>query len=128
MRLAEGVPAGNKRDGFLVIHCHACECLADVVSSGDWIGFAVRSFRIDVDETHLYRAQRLLKLAFATVPFVSEPRPFRTPVELLWLPSVRAAATETKRLEAHRLEGDIADKNKKIGPGDFATVFLFDGP
>jgi hypothetical protein len=28
--LAEGVPAGNQRDGFFVVHRHAGERLADV--------------------------------------------------------------------------------------------------
>src|SRR5689334_19750570 len=128
MRLAEGVPAGNQRDGFLVVHRHAGECLADIISSCDRIGLAVRSFGVDVDEAHLYRAERLLKLTFTAVAFVTKPRTFRSPVEFLWLPSVRAAAAKPERLEAHRLEGDIADQNKKIGPRDPATVFLFDGP
>src|SRR6185295_8485761 len=56
------------------------------------------------------------------------PRTFRTPEELLWLPRICTATTKTKRLEAHRLEGDVADKNKKIGPGNLATILLFDGP
>src|SRR6185369_5156774 len=115
MRLAEGVPAGNQRDGFLVVHRHARECLANVVSSCDRIGLAVRSFRVDVDESHLHRAQWLLKLSFAAVTFVTEPRTFRSPIEFLWLPCVRAAAAKPERLEAHRLECDIADQNKKIG-------------
>src|SRR6185437_2469948 len=71
MRLAEGVTTGNQRDGFLVVHRHTCECLTDVVSSCDRIGIAVRSFRVDVDESHLHRAQWLLKLSFAAVTFVT---------------------------------------------------------
>src|ERR1044072_7024173 len=116
MSLAEGVSAGNQRDRFLIVHRHACECLPDVVSSGHRIGFAIWTFRIDVDEAHLDRAERILKLAFAAVSFVTEPRPFRSPIELLWFPCVRAAAAKTERPEAHRLEGHVADKNEEIGP------------
>src|SRR6185436_16002775 len=69
-----------------------------------------------------------MKFTFATISLVSEPRSLRTPKELLWLPRIRTATAKTKCLEAHRLERDIADKNKKIGPGNLATIFLFDGP
>ena len=33
--LAEGVPAGDQRDGLLVVHGHAREGLADVAAGGD---------------------------------------------------------------------------------------------
>src|SRR5690242_14093866 len=77
---AEGMSAGDKSDGFLVIHRHACECLANVVSSSDWIGLTVRTFGIDIDKAHLHRAERFLKLTFAAVAFVAKPCSFRTPV------------------------------------------------
>src|ERR1043165_1791868 len=128
MSFTKGVTAGNQRDRFLVVHRHACECLANVVSGCDRIGLAVWSFRIDVDEAHLYCAERFLKLAFAAVAFVAEPCPFRSPVELLWFPGVGATAGKTESLEAHRLERDVADQHKQISPGNSATVFLFDGP
>src|ERR1051325_2972363 len=131
MSFTKGVTAGNQRDRFLVVHCHACECLADVVSGCDRIGLAVWSFRIDVGEAHLYCAERVLNFALAAaaaVAFVAEPCPFRSPVELLWFPGVGATAGKTESLEAHRLERDVADQHKQIGPGNSATVFLFDGP
>ena len=93
---------------------------------GFWI--AVRPFRIDVDQPHLHRAQRLRKLAFAAVAFVAEPRALRTPEELLWLPDVRAAAGEAEGLEPHRLQSDVAGQNHQVGPGDFAAVLLLDRP
>src|SRR5258705_7607719 len=90
--LAEAVAAGNQRDGLLVVHRHAEERFADVLGLRDRIRIAVRSFRIHVDEPHLHRAERILKLAFAAVAFVPQPRPLGTPVELFGLPDIAAAA------------------------------------
>src|SRR6185503_7482359 len=69
-----------------------------------------------------------MKFTFAAITFVSKPRSFRTPEELLWLPRICTATAKTKCLEAHRLESHITYKNKKIGPGNPAPIFLFDGP
>src|SRR5262249_5000843 len=71
VRLAEGVPTGNERDGLLVVHRHAKERLADVLGCGDRSGLAIRSFRVDVDEAHLHRAERLGKLAFAAITLIA---------------------------------------------------------
>ena len=70
----------------------------------------------------------MLQLAFAAVAFVPQPRPLGTPVELFGLPDIGATAAETERLEAHRLQRDVAGENHKIGPGDFPAVFLLDRP
>ena len=59
--LAEGVAAGDQRDGLLVVHRHAGEGLADVLGRGDRIRLAVRAFRIDVDQAHLHGAERILR-------------------------------------------------------------------
>ena len=74
MRLAEGVAAGDQRDGLLVVHRHAAEGLADVLRGREGIGVAVRAFRVDVDQAHLHGAERLGELAVAAVAFVAEPR------------------------------------------------------
>src|SRR5262249_25635403 len=100
----------------------------DVLGRGDRIRLAVRPFRIDVDEAHLHRAERFVKLAFAAVAFVPQPCALGTPVELFGLPNVGTAAAETERLEAHRVERDVAGKNHQIGPGDFPAVLLLDRP
>src|SRR5437868_2848387 len=102
--LAEGVAAGNQRDGLLVVHRHAEEGFADVLGRRDRVRLAVRPLGVDVDQAHLNRAERLRQLAFAAVALVPEPRSFRTPVELFRFPDVSAAAGEAERLEAHRLE------------------------
>src|SRR5690606_7407509 len=81
-----------------------------------------------VDKTHLHRAKRLRELSLAAIAFVAEPRSFRAPEEFFRLPHILAAAGETERLEAHRLERRVAGQNHQIGPGNLAAVFLLDRP
>src|SRR5262245_42710135 len=99
MGLAEAVAAGNQRDGLLIVHGHAEEGLADVLCRGDGIRVAVWPLRIDVDQAHLHGTERLRQLALAAVALIAEPRPFRTPEELLGLPHIGATASEAERLE-----------------------------
>ena len=128
MGFAKSVAAGNQRDGLLVIHRHAEERLADVLGRRDRIRLAVRPLRIDVDQAHLHRAERILKLTFAAIALVAEPRSLRPPIELLGFPDIGAAAAETERLEAHRVQRDVAGEDHQVGPGDFPAVFLLDRP
>src|SRR5262249_52097484 len=108
---AERVAACYQGDRLLVIHRHAEERLADVMRCGDRVRLAVRPFRIDVDEAHLHRAERLGELAFAAVALIAQPCTLRPPVELFGLPDIGAAAGETEGLEAHRFKRDVAGEN-----------------
>src|ERR1700686_1345414 len=99
MGLAEGVAAGDERNRLLVVHRHASEGFADVARRRDGIGIAVRSFRVDVDQPHLHRAERLMQLAFTAVALVAQPAALGAPVELLRLPGVWPATGEAERLE-----------------------------
>ena len=128
MGLAEGMATGDERHGLLVVHRHAAERLADVPRGGDRIGVAVRAFRVHVDEAHLHGAEGIGELAVAAVALVAEPRPFRSPVDLLGLPDVLTAAGETEGLEAHRLQGHVAGEDHQVGPGDLPPVLLLDRP
>src|SRR5262249_50824076 len=93
------------------------------------VGLTVWPFRIHVDQTHLHGAERTLKNPLAAVTLVRQPLAFGAPVDvLIRLPDIRSPTAETERLEAHRLESDVARENKKIGPGDLAAVFLLDRP
>ena len=65
MGLAEGVAAGDERDGLLVVHRHPRERLADVAGRGEGARLAVGALGVDVDEAHLDRAERVLELAVA---------------------------------------------------------------
>src|SRR6202023_2519245 len=93
-----------------------------------WIGIAVRSCRIDVDEAHLHGAERLGELAFAPVALVPNPWALGAPLKFFRLPDVRATAGETERLEAHRFQSDVAGEDHQVGPGELAAVFLLDRP
>ena len=128
MGLAEGVAAGDQRHGLFVVHRHAEERFADVFGRGNRIRLAVRAFRIDVDQAHLHRAERLRQLTFAAVAFVAQPGALGTPIQLFRLPHIGAAAGEAERLEAHRFQGDVAGENHEIGPGNLAAIFLLDRP
>ena len=95
--LAEGVAAGDQRDGLLVVHRHAEERLADVLGRRDRIRIAVRAFRIDVDQAHLHRAERLRELAFAAVALVAQPRALRDPSRALRAPRRRRGRRRSRR-------------------------------
>ena len=126
--LAEGVPAGDQRDRLLVVHRHAAERLADVAGGGECVGVAVGALRVDVDQSHLDRTERVGELAVAGVPLVAEPGVLRPPEDLLGLPDVLAAEGEPERLEAHVLQRDVAGEDDQVGPRDLPAVLLLDRP
>ena len=51
---AEGMPAGNQRDGFFVIHGHALEGFANVPARRNGIGLSIGPFRVHIDQAHLH--------------------------------------------------------------------------
>ena len=127
--LAEGMAAGDQRDRFLVVHRHAREGFADIVRGLHRVRLAVGAFRVDVDQPHLHRGQRVFQIALARVALVVQPGLFRAPVDvLLRLPDIPASAGEAEGLEAHRLEGDITGEDHQVGPRDAAAVLLLDRP
>ena len=129
VRLAEGVSAGDERDGLFVVHGHAGEGFAHIAARGHGVGLAVGAFRVYIDQPHLHGGQGVLKLAVTAVAFVAQPGIFFAPVDVLFgLPDVHTAATEAEGLEAHRLQRAVAGQDHEVGPGDLAPVFLLDGP
>ena len=128
VRLAEGVPAGDQRDGLLVVHRHPAERLADVARGGQRVRVAVRTLGVHVDEAHLHGPQRAAELAVAAVALVAEPGVLRTPEDLLRLPHVRPAEAEAEGREAHRLQRDVAGEDQQVGPRDRRAVLLLDRP
>ena len=124
--LAEGVAAGDERDGLLVVHRHAGEGLADVTRRRQRVRVAVRALRIHVDQAHLHGRERILQITRVHVavgrvigrqhpaclldPFgamsialvAAKPLGLRTPVDvLLRLPDIGSAAAEAEGPEAH---------------------------
>jgi hypothetical protein len=128
VRLAERVTAGDQRNGFLVVHGHPGERLADVTRRGQGVGVAVGPFGVHVDEAHLYGAERAGQLAVTAVALVAEPGVLGTPEDLLGLPDVLATEAEAEGLEAHVLEGHVAGQDEQVGPGDLLAVLLLDRP
>ena len=129
MALAEGVPAGDERDGLFVVHGHAREGLSNVTAGGDRIRVAVRPFRVHVDQAHLHGGERIFEIPVAGVAIVAKPFVLGAPVDVLFrLPDVLAPAAEAEGLEPHRLQGAVAGEDHQVGPGDFPAVFLLDRP
>jgi hypothetical protein len=150
--LAESVAAGDQRDGLLVVHRHAPERVADVLRGGNRIRFAIRAFRVHVDQAHLNRGERIREVpgvgllavivgdehavafdhagrALRVADVAAQPRGLAAPVHVeIRLPDVRAAAAEAERLEAHRLQSHVAREDHEIGPGDLPPVLLLDRP
>ena len=127
VHLAEGVATDGQRHGFLVVHGHTGERLADVLGRSEGIGDAVRALGVHVDEPHLYRTEGIGQLTVSGVTLIAEPLGFRTPVDVvLRRPHVSPAEGEAERGESHRLEGAVAGEHKKVGPGDGLPVLLLD--
>src|SRR5690606_28645749 len=71
--LAERMPAGDQRDGFLVVHRHPRKGFADIASGSHRIGLAVRSLGIYIDQAHLHGCERIVEFAFTGVALITEP-------------------------------------------------------
>ncbi len=129
VRLAEGVSAGDERDGLFVVHGHAGEGLTHIAARGHGVGVAVGAFGVHIDQAHLHGGQRVLQLAVTAVALVAQPGVFVAPVDVFFgLPDVHAATAETEGLEAHGLQRHVAGQDHQVGPGDLVAVFLLDGP
>src|ERR1700720_1779651 len=69
---AERVPAGNERNGLLVIHRHAGEGFADIARRGDWIGLSIRPLRIHINQSYLTSCERFIRETFARMAMNDE--------------------------------------------------------
>ncbi len=97
MSFAEGMPAGNQRNRFLVVHRHPGERLADIPRRSDGIRLAVRAFRIYVNQTHLHGAERIVEFTIALVALVPQPLGLGTPVDVLFgLPDIRRVRRQSR--------------------------------
>jgi len=129
MALAEGVPAGDERDGLFIVHRHACEGLSNVMARRHRIRIAARPFRIDVNQAHLHGSERIFELPVTGVALVTEPGVLTAPIDLLVrLPDVLAPTGETEGLKSHRFQSAVARQDHQVGPGYFPSVFLLDRP
>src|SRR5208283_807743 len=126
---AERVPAGNERNGLLVIHRHTGESLSDIPCRGYGVRVSIGPFRVHVNQAHLNRAEGIGEITIATVALVRQPLALGAPVNVLsGLPDVLAPTAETEGLEPHRLQRHITGENHEVGPGDFPPILLLDRP
>ena len=117
MGLAEGVTAGDQRNRLFVVHRHAREGFADIPRRSERIRIAVRAFRIDIDQAHLYGTEGILQLTVTAVALVFQPLALGAPVNVFFgFPDVLAATGETEGLESHRFQSDVAGENHQVGP------------
>ena len=127
--LAKGVSTSNQCHGFFVVHRHPAKRLANVFGRCQWIAVGVWTFRVDVNQSHLHRTQRFLKIAIARVTFVAQPLCFRSPENIvLRLPNISAASSESERFKSHGLQRTISREDHQIRPRKFVSILLFDGP
>ena len=131
---ADGVTARGQRDGFLIVHGHPGEGLADVLGGGHRIGLAVHAFGVHIDQTHLHGCQRVFHRLGLCHVRIAAFRPFQelllgAPVDVLFgVPDVLAAKGETERLQTRLLIGDGPGQYDQVGPADLVAVFLLDRP
>src|SRR5262249_48046164 len=94
VRLTEGVAPDDQRNGLLVVHRHAAERFANVPCRGERVRVAVGSLRIDVDQTHLYRAEWTGEFPVAAVALIPQPCVLGAPKDLVGLPDVLSSKAE----------------------------------
>src|SRR5439155_23065906 len=73
MGFTEGVSAGYQRNRFHVIHRHAGEGLADIARRRNRVRTSIGTFGLDIDQTHLYGAERTRQLTIAAVALGGQP-------------------------------------------------------
>ena len=125
--IAGGHTFGDECHGLLVVHCHPVELLANVRRRALDVRLAVRALRVHVDEAHHGVRQGVLEVADLgpdePVGRGLLPLGLRAPRDrVVGFELVLPAAREAERLEAHRLEGDVARQDDQVGPREPAAV------
>ena len=130
VHFAECVAAGDLRHGFLIIHRHAGEGFAHILTAQKRVGIAIGALRVDVNQAHLHGGQRVFqRLTGFGIAIIAEPFIFRTPVNIFFrMPNIGATTAKAEGLAAHAFNRNIARENQQIGPTNGIAVFLFDRP
>ncbi len=99
---AKGMTTCNQGHGFFIVHGHPGKGLPDIMSRLCRNRLPIGPLRIDVDQAHLHRSQRIFKITFTAVALVSQPFVLSSPVDiLLRLPDIFTATGKAEGLEAH---------------------------
>src|SRR5690554_1206584 len=128
--LAKSVTTRNERNRFFVVHSHTGKSLPNVFGSRQRVWLTVGPFGIYINKSHLNGGKGVVEVFFSLITLlVAKPFFFSPPVDVfLGFPNVFPSPGKTKGAEAHRFKGHIAGQNHQVGPGNFLSVFLFDGP
>ena len=73
MRLPKSMTASNKRNSLFIIHGHATECFTNVTCRSNWIRFAIRPLRININQPHLNSSKWIFKIAVACITLIAQP-------------------------------------------------------
>ena len=129
VRLSKSMATRDECYCFFIIHCHAIKSFSDVDCCCQRIWFAIWTFWIHIDKSHLYCGKRIFKLPFTPVPRISEPLTLRTPVDIFRrFPCVFTTTGEPKGWKSHWFKCNVCSKNHQISPRDFLPVLLLYGP
>ena len=100
----KGMSTSDEGHGFFIIHRHPAKSFTDIMSRSHWIRIPIGSFRVYIDQSHLYCSQWVFKVTLAGVPLVVQPGSFGSPVDIvLGFPDIWTTTTKAKSFKAHGL-------------------------
>src|SRR5947209_6209027 len=117
-----------------MVHRHPLEGDLDVTGGLQRVGVAARTFRIDVDETHLDRGERVLEFHLALglnarFDALVDPLLLGAPIDVAFrLEDIFTTAAEAEGRAAHRFNGYVSGEDEEVGPADVLSVFALDRP
>ena len=102
MCFPERMTTSSKSNCLIIIHCHSAKCFSDIFGTCNWVRIAVRSLRVDIDQTHLHCTKGLVKDSVTSVTFVCQPLCFFSPKNIIfWPPYVNTATSKSKGFSSH---------------------------
>ena len=101
-----------QRHGFLIIHRHAGEGFAHILTAQKRVRIAIRALRVHINQTHLNSGQRVGQLALAAIAFIIQPFALIAPVNIFFrMPDIGATAAKTESLATHGFNRHIAGED-----------------
>ncbi len=95
---------------------------------------AINPFRIDVNQPHHHRRQRIFQIPHTGVTAAfgaawCQPLFLRAPVGVFfWMPNIFPAKTKPKNLQTRSLVGNGTGINQQVGPAQGIAIFFLDRP
>src|SRR5690554_216272 len=132
--LTNRVATGRQGCSFFIVHRHAGEGYAYLLTGFDRIRLAVHAFRVYIDQAHLNRGKRVFHgvwLFYVAVTLIRRCQPLFlvTPVDVFFrVPDVLTAEGEAVRRQPHRLIGYGTGQDNQVSPAQFVAVLFLDRP